>query len=222
MTNSSRNKLSNDAIGIYFIDEYYGNWDGFPDKSESEISDLFLESIKSKLSKRFEEEFNLPLPNLQVGNIGAGSDWPTWVLFLAQNPIVAVPFILFFQGKKINENLDAWKEIGQKIRNLFEGLKFRLNRNAAGVLVVSEILSQSNPKSLQLESYISHYDIDNSQSEFDNGNPNRLITNQIPVINCTPSEEYLDKTFHEFILIADSKRLKVVVNPVSEIKVYEL
>jgi hypothetical protein len=77
-------------------------------------------------------------------DIGGGADWWFTILIFGGS--------IFFQGKNINENLDAWKDIGSKIKSLFrskERQKF-LDLDAVIALAISTICEKTKVKEIEL------------------------------------------------------------------------
>ncbi len=79
-------------------------------------------------------------------NIGHGADWPVVLVELfkgvdwSQVFTVAGVGGVFLLGKQINENIDAWIEIGKKIRKLIEKMKpARVDEYAAILLVINDL-----------------------------------------------------------------------------------
>ena len=79
-------------------------------------------------------------------NIGHGADWPVVLVELfkgvdwSQVFTVAGVGGVFLLGKQINENIDAWIEIGKKIRKLIEKMKpARVDEYAAVLLVINDL-----------------------------------------------------------------------------------
>jgi len=100
------------------------------------------ESLKKKLVKDFK---NYKI-NSTDADIGGGADWWFTILVLSG--------AIFFQGKNINENLDSWKDIGNKIKSLFrkkENYKF-IDQEAAIALAISSICEKTIVKEIELTS----------------------------------------------------------------------
>jgi hypothetical protein len=74
-------------------------------------------------------------------DIGPGADWII---------IVAILSGLFFLGKKINENLEAWISLAKKFKKLlnkFKNVKYFVDSNGATLIAINVILE--NEKSLE-------------------------------------------------------------------------
>lgn len=142
---------------LIFVDEYYDS----PDFKQG----LFLKDLKNELI-----EFDNELIAID-GDIGHGADWPVVIIEIFNEidwssvlKAGAVPTMFFF-GKKINENLDAWIEIGKKLKRLFKKKKpIRLDEKAALLLVLHDLKDNNHDLneleiSLRIHSYNSDFDI---------------------------------------------------------------
>ncbi|MAN29217.1 MULTISPECIES: hypothetical protein [Mesonia] len=98
------------------------------------------ENQKKELSKKF-KDYEI---DYAEADIGGGADW--WIT------IIILGGALFFQGKNINENLDAWKDIGNKIKSIFkkkESSNF-LDKEAAIALSIAKISEKTKIKKIEL------------------------------------------------------------------------
>lgn len=77
-------------------------------------------------------------------DIGGGAD--LWV------SVLSVAVGTFLMGKNINENIDAWSEIGKKIKRIFSKEKkpMFLDREAAIALAISIISEKTEIKDIEL------------------------------------------------------------------------
>src|SRR4029078_2797084 len=93
-----------DTLGIYIPDPTYT-------RVYEDVEDWEEESAKFKIN--LEAEYGI---KFEKTDIGPGADLPAYVTWvsLAAWPYVAAALVLFFSGKKISDNLDAWSEIYQK------------------------------------------------------------------------------------------------------------
>lgn len=142
---------------LIFADEYYDS----PDFKEG----AFSKDLKKELI-----EFDSQIDAID-GDIGHGADWPV-VLIELFNEIdwssvfkVGTISTVFFLGKKINENLDAWLAIGKKLKKLFEKKQpKRIDEKAALLMALTDI-KDSNFElidleiSLRIHSYNGDFDI---------------------------------------------------------------
>mgnify|MGYP003644463909 CR=1 FL=1 len=133
---------------IYIPDASYDNPDYYDGLDEIQASKMFL----NETSKRFE------LPAREA-NIGAGADWPAVALeaieYIKERDAVLLGIALFFSGKKINDNLDAWLSIGQKLKNSLAGCRSVLNRSASILLALRKHKENSGSplKNIELHQY---------------------------------------------------------------------
>lgn len=130
-----------EAIFVLVIDETYGiNEERY--ETESEIYRLKLEA-----------EFGA---GFQQANVGPGFDIPAFltVLDTVEIPLWSVIAGSFFLGKPINENLQAWKQIYDRLIRFFDK-PVVLSRNGAAVIAVQSVFEEMGglPKALRLRSY---------------------------------------------------------------------
>jgi hypothetical protein len=89
-----------------------------------------------------------PTVNVYSTNIGHNADYPAYLIQIFSSIdwstlLTAGTGAVFFLGKKINENIDAWLEIGGTVRKLVEKLSFlRIDELAATVLVLKQLESK--------------------------------------------------------------------------------
>ncbi len=98
------------------------------------------EDLKKKLEKKF-DGYEIQFSD---ADIGGGAD--LWVT------ILIIGGALFFKGKDINENLEAWKDIGDKIKSLFrkkDELRF-LDKEASIALAISKISEKTDISQIKL------------------------------------------------------------------------
>ena len=79
-------------------------------------------------------------------DIGHAADWPVVLVEIFKNIDWSQLFTIagvggvFLMGKQINENIDAWIEIGKKFGKLIEKIKpARVDEHAAVLLVINEL-----------------------------------------------------------------------------------
>lgn len=98
------------------------------------------ENLKKELSEQF-KEYEIEFSD---ADIGGGADW--WVT------VVILGGAFFLQGKKINENLDAWKNIGDKIKSLLSKknkIRF-IDKEASIALAISRICQKTKVNEIKL------------------------------------------------------------------------
>jgi hypothetical protein len=124
-------------IEIYVPDAAYGQ-----DGSKAE-SRKFLQSLI--------DEYNLPFKETDIGT-GAGE--PAFVTQILEWWPVAGGAAVFFAGKKIEENLEAWTKIFARLKPFFKH-KAVFGRDGAAVLAVEGVRSAMGnmPKSVRLVGY---------------------------------------------------------------------
>lgn len=85
-------------------------------------------------------------------DIGHGADNPSFLVQVFSSVdwstlLTAGAGTVFFLGKKINENIDGWLEIGEKVRTLVEKLSpSRIDELAATVLVLKKLEEKLDKK----------------------------------------------------------------------------
>lgn len=146
---------------LIFADEYYDS----PDFKEE---GAFSKDLKNELV-----EFDSQLETID-GDIGHGADLPVVLIELFKeidwNSVFKVGTIptVFFLGKKINENIDAWIEISKKLKKLFEKKQpTRIDEKAALLIVLQDMLENNHDLkdseiSLRVHSYDGGFDINKS------------------------------------------------------------
>jgi hypothetical protein len=87
-----------------------------------------------------------PEASAEDTDIGHGADWPVVLVEIFKNIDWSQIFTLagaggvFLLGKQINENIDAWVEIGKKLKILIDKTKpTRVDEYAAVLLVIDEL-----------------------------------------------------------------------------------
>jgi hypothetical protein len=98
-----------DTIGIYIPDPNYGP-DYDTDEGFRRASEAFMQELESEYHLKFE-----------FTSIGTGAAQAAYftLLSLGPWPYLALALAVFFQGKRIKENLEAWTELVQKITPFF-------------------------------------------------------------------------------------------------------
>ena len=133
-------------IFIYIIDETY-------EKYDDEQYSLASENYRKQLEIDFDAEF------CEV-NIGPGADVPAFLTLLSTVSVPAwtVIFTLFFAGKKINENIEAWTQLAAKIHGFFRR-PVALGRHAAAIVALQSIFDELDglPKSIKLDGYVAEH-----------------------------------------------------------------
>ena len=142
---------------LIFADEYYDS----PDYKEG----AFSKDLKNELG-----EFDSQLETID-GDIGHGADWPVVLIELFKEidwtsvfKVGTIPTV-FFLGKKINENIDAWIEISKKLKKLFEKKQpTRIDEKAALLIVLRDMTENNHDLkdsdiSLRVHSYDGDFDI---------------------------------------------------------------
>lgn len=149
-----------DEVLIFVVDESYDrigeyvNWGDYADEGAATdaASKIFLSRIKSEFDADFDE-----------ANIGPGADLPAFVTVIASNVFPLIPWLMavFFSGKPIVDNIEAWRTILRKIKPFFRRTVV-LNRNGAAVLAMNAVFEDMGgiPKRVVLHGYKPDYRYD--------------------------------------------------------------
>lgn len=160
---SHQREEQSDEVLIFVVDESYDhvheyvNWDEHADEcaATEAASRIFLNRIKSEFDTDFEEV-----------NIGPGADLPAFVTVITSNVVPLIPWLMavFFSGKPIIDNIDAWRTIFRKIRPFFRRTVV-LNRNGAAVLAMEAVFEDMGgiPKKVILHGYRPDYRHDDAE-----------------------------------------------------------
>lgn len=104
---------------------------------------IVISQDDDQLKKELTEKFNNYNIKFLDADIGGGADlWVTIIIITG----------IFFQGKNINENFEAWKKIGNKIKSLFEKKnkpRF-IDKEASIALAISRICQKTKVKEIEL------------------------------------------------------------------------
>ena len=163
LPSSYQREEKSEEILIFVVDESYDriaeyvDWDDYSDEraATEAASGAFLDLIKSEFGADFEE-----------ANIGPGADIPAFVTVIASNVVPLIPWLMaiFFSGKPIVENIEAWRTILSKIRPFFKRTVV-LNRNGSAVLAMDAVFEEMGgiPKTVVLHGYKSDYRHDDAE-----------------------------------------------------------
>ncbi len=163
LPSSPQREEQSDEVLIFVIDESYDrfgeyvNWDEYADEGAATdaASQIFLSRIKSEFDADFDE-----------ANIGPGADLPAFVTVIASNLVPLIPWLMavFFSGKPIVDNIEAWRTILSKIRPFFRRT-IVLNRNGAAVLAMDAVFEDMGgiPKRVVLHGYKPDYRYDDAE-----------------------------------------------------------
>jgi hypothetical protein len=124
-------------LRIYIPDATYGRED--------------WEEESPKFRQRLIKEYQLPFEETDIGT-GAGE--PGLVTALIDSWPVVLAAGLFFNGKRIKENLDAWIDVFQRLKPFFKN-QATFDRDGAAVLAIDGIRSALGklPTSVRLVGY---------------------------------------------------------------------
>jgi len=105
---------------------------------------IVISQDEENLKKELSEKFNEYEIKYSDADIGGGAD--LWVT------VIILGGALFFQGKNINDNLDAWKNIGDKIKSLFtkKNTPRFIDKEASIALAISKICEKTKINEIEL------------------------------------------------------------------------
>ncbi|MEI9851792.1 MAG: hypothetical protein WDN24_14255 [Sphingomonas sp.] len=159
------------------------------------------EAEREKYRLGLEAEFGLPFED---ADIGPGASLPAFAtLFQIQVPAWTLLFGLFFMGKKIKENGEAWRDLFGMLKR-FLNRPVYVNRQGAAVLAMEAVLEDMGglPKAVQLLGYgTSHI------TEPDEFNPEDAAG-----ISDAPPTLYLGFVRHVFNVEADGTKYRASVH----------
>jgi hypothetical protein len=178
-------------IIVAVIDETY---DQGEDTYEAD-SLKYLNSLEEEFGEKFEDS-----------NVGPGADIPAFLTTLRENILPLMPWLLaiFFSGKPIIDNNDAWWKIYSAISRYFSK-PLVLSRNGAAVLAINAAMSEigGTPKLIRLKSYrpAGIWDVDDFEklAGFDQ-------------IASSPQIVQLGMVFHLFEIETDTMNFLIGVN----------
>lgn len=131
-----------DEIQVFIIDETYDHYENW-----EEVSERFRISLEAEYNLKFKE-----------ANIGPSADVPAFLTTLItssfQVPVWTVILCLFFSGKLIRDNFDAWQDMAKRIAKFFNH-HVVFSRNGASIIAMKAVLDDLGmaPKTIKLISY---------------------------------------------------------------------
>jgi hypothetical protein len=186
-----------ETIQIFIPDASYDN------------EELSAQDFKARLINQLKEvessSTNIKLKPLLQANIGAGADWPALLAEIIPLAPYASGLVLFFSGKKINENLDAWTSIGQKIFNLSKLTGGWLNRGGALIVSLFKIQEELG-KITAIE--ILQYETKDGRFESD---LNNLYFTKNANISDDLSNEFKGGQIHYFRIKANNSEFEIII-----------
>jgi|SRR5690349_12483929 len=179
------------SIKAYILDATYGA----PD-------DVEWETASAKFKEDLQREYRLPFDYI---DIGTGASQPAFVTVIFEYaPIAAIA--LFFAGKKIEENYEAWARIFAKMQRFLKpGTRF--DRDGSAVIAVAALQQKAGVdlKSLRLVGYTTKsLLVDPFETIAANDDPLELIE--------PPLDRMRSDTVHVFEFDVGGKRMKVFVH----------
>lgn len=82
--------------------------------------------------------------------IGPGADWPAFLGWLSMSPVpyLAGALALFFAGRRIEENFDAWLRMGVRLSRFFR-YNARFDKGGAAITAISAILAPGSEAQIE-------------------------------------------------------------------------
>ncbi len=178
----------NDKLLIVVVDETYG------------IDDDLWEAERERYRLGLEAEFGLVFKD---ADIGPGASLPAFATLLQMHvPAWVILFSLFFAGKNIKENCEAWRDLFGALKRFLQRPVY-LNRQGAAVLAMKAVFDEMDgiPKSLQLLGYSSSHVAE----------PDQPKPEDDEVILDAPTTLYLGFVRHIFVIVADGIKFRASV-----------
>lgn len=179
-----------------------------PDPAWGHASDDEYETESARHRKSLEKLLNV---RLKQKNIGPGADlfsFETWIAISPWWYWTAGPLALFLLGKKINDAVEGWSKLFEKIKP-FLSYRPYLNRDAAGVLAISKLSDQLGrfPDSIQLLGYSTSVPVKDNLSD----DISDFDFSVVRKIDGAPDPLYLMQTVHAYKCEADGKVYGILV-----------
>lgn len=150
-------------ILVFIVDESYGREHEYVDPTRFEDEIAWVSAASQKYRGGLVEELSEPFERV---NVGPGADLPAFVVVISEKVFPLIPWLMavFFSGKPIVDNLDAWPEILKRI-SPFYSRQVLLNRQGAAVLAFNAVLDEMEgiPKTVRLISYRNGYCYDEEE-----------------------------------------------------------
>jgi hypothetical protein len=199
--NQQREEQSNEIL-VFIVDRSYGNETDFVDvelyDDEIAVRQAAGQAYFDELVTEFDQE-------LESVNVGPGADLPAFAAAITENIIPLLPWLMavFFSGKPIVDNVDAWQKI-YKYMSRYLMRDILLNRHGAAVLAVEAVFADMDgiPRSLKMISYRSEYRYDEKPPIAQDGGQ---VDEAPPTLN-------LSMVRHVFEIEADNVKFLVVVD----------
>jgi len=163
--------------------------------------------FESKLCQQLKsiEDKEVKISPLTEANIGSGADWPSFMAEIIPLGPYAGGLALFFLGKTINENLDAWVAIGGKIARIIQLVGGRLNRGAA--LLVALFKAKEQVAKMRTVKILQYETLDRRFIE----NIEKIIVEKKDFISDEIAEEYRGDRINYFRLKVDDVELEFII-----------
>ncbi|TCQ07678.1 hypothetical protein C8J34_104139 [Rhizobium sp. PP-F2F-G36] len=191
-----------EEILIFIIDESYGHESRYVDTALYEDEPALTHAAGQKFLNELKTEFDQEFEDV---NVGPGADIPAFVTVITNNIFPLIPWLmaLFFSGKPIVENVEAWRKIFGYMKRYFTR-DVLLNRQGAAVLAVEAVFTEMDgiPKSIRMLSYRSDY-------RYDEGIPPASCDGQI---DKAPPTLNLSMVRHVFEIEADGVKFLTIVD----------
>jgi hypothetical protein len=165
-----------------------------PDPAWGHSSDEEYESDSLRSRKALEKEFKVAFKRR---NIGPGADLFSFETWIPISPwwSLSAPLALFFLGKKINNAVEGWAKLFEKIERFLPRRPY-LNRDAAGILAIQSLSKELGhfPESIELLGYTTSVPMTDKLSE----DIAEFDFSDVTQIYGAPEPLYLMQTVHVF------------------------
>lgn len=151
-----------DEILIFFPDESEGQEHQFVDLRHWRGGDETLEDAASeRCMELLEAELNV---QLDYANVGPTFDMPAFFTAVPDDVARLVPLARFFEGRRLVDNIEAWREVFNRLSHLFSRSDDS-SRNGAAVAAVNAVFDELGgiPKDIKLRSYVTQHLMDTGQ-----------------------------------------------------------
>jgi hypothetical protein len=183
--------MTKPRIRIYVPDLSYDTGRKFVSSAGKSIT------FKKYLEAKFERKFSYE-------NLGAGADWPSYFTTIKDLSPFAVTgsLAIFFSGKLVKENIEAWTSLAKSLRAFFK-LKPIVEREAAALRAVDKIVHTHRLKlrEFKLLAYSQNH-IGLLRKE-KTRKPKGIADNSLPI--------NLGDKFHNFLIEVNGKPYHVIV-----------
>ena len=171
-----------------------------PDQTYYDPSTENQESASSLFRQKIEKEFHRSFVDV---DIFPGASLPAFLTVLSEYAPYILALSVFFSGKAIKGNFDAWVEMASGLKR-FLSYQPVVSRNGAAIIAVSAIFDDLGgmPKNIRLFHY----------GYFDKRYENTAVEDSLNTVEDPPAMEFLSAVDHAFDIEADGILFRVLVS----------